>query len=52
MSGRLVQASDPLRFATAALIKGAALALMGPWVFGSTVWHAFILVFRAPRRWG
>jgi len=29
--------------ATAALIKAATLALMGLWVFGSTVWHAFVL---------
>ncbi len=29
--------------ATAALIKGATLALMGLWVLGATVWHAFIL---------
>ena len=29
--------------ATAALIKGATLALMGLWVLGATVWHAFVL---------
>lgn len=29
--------------ATAALIKGATLALMGLWVFGATIWHAFVL---------
>jgi len=29
--------------ATAALIKATTLALMGLWVFGSTVWHAFVL---------
>ena len=29
--------------ATAALIKGATLAAMGVWVFGATVWHAFVL---------
>lgn len=29
--------------ATAALIKGTTLALMGLWVFGATVWHAFVL---------
>lgn len=29
--------------ATAALIKGATLASMGLWVFGSTLWHAFVL---------
>lgn len=29
--------------ATAALIKGATLGLMGVWVLGSTVWHAFVL---------
>jgi Co/Zn/Cd efflux system component len=29
--------------ATAALIKGTTLALMGLWVLGSTIWHAFIL---------
>ena len=29
--------------ATAALIKGAMLALMGAWVLGATVWHAFVL---------
>jgi Co/Zn/Cd efflux system component len=29
--------------ATAALIKGATLALMGLWVLGGTVWHVFIL---------
>jgi Co/Zn/Cd efflux system component len=28
--------------ATAALIKGATLALMGLWVLGATVWHAFV----------
>ena len=32
---------------TAALVKGATLASMGLWVFGSTVWH--ILVLGAPR---
>jgi Co/Zn/Cd efflux system component len=29
--------------ASAALIKAATLALMGLWVFGSTVWHVFVL---------
>lgn len=29
--------------ATAALIKGATLALMALWVLGSTVWHAFVI---------
>jgi Co/Zn/Cd efflux system component len=29
--------------ATAALLKGATLAFMGLWVFGSTVWHVFVL---------
>jgi len=29
--------------ATAAMIKGVSLALMGLWVFGSTVWHTFVL---------
>jgi Co/Zn/Cd efflux system component len=29
--------------ATAALIKGVTLALMGLWVLGATVWHAFVL---------
>jgi hypothetical protein len=29
--------------ATAALIKGATLALMGLWVLGATVWHVFVL---------
>ena len=29
--------------ATAALIKGAMLALMGIWVLGATVWHVFVL---------
>jgi Co/Zn/Cd efflux system component len=29
--------------ATAALIKGVTLALMGLWVFGSTMWHALVL---------
>jgi Co/Zn/Cd efflux system component len=29
--------------ATAAIIKGFTLALMGLWVFGSTVWHSFVL---------
>jgi Co/Zn/Cd efflux system component len=29
--------------ATAALIKGATLVLMGLWVLGATVWHAFVL---------
>ena len=29
--------------ATAALIKGATLALMGLWVLGATMWHAFVL---------
>ena len=29
--------------ATAALVKAAMLALMGLWVFGSTVWHALLL---------
>jgi Co/Zn/Cd efflux system component len=29
--------------ATAALIKAATLALMGLWVFGATIWHAFVL---------
>ena len=34
----------PLRVrATAALVKGVALALMGLWVFGSTIWHALVL---------
>jgi len=28
---------------TAAMIKGVSLALMGLWVFGSTVWHTFVL---------
>jgi Co/Zn/Cd efflux system component len=28
---------------TSALIKASTLALMGVWVFGSTVWHAFVL---------
>jgi len=28
---------------TAAMIKGVSLALMGLWVFGSTVWHTFML---------
>jgi len=28
--------------ATAALIKAASLALLGLWVFGTTVWHAFV----------
>ena len=28
---------------TGALIKGATLALMGLWVLGATVWHAFVL---------
>lgn len=28
---------------TAALAKGASLAVMGLWVFGSTVWHAFFV---------
>jgi Co/Zn/Cd efflux system component len=32
-----------------ALIKGATLALIGLWVFGSTVWHALVLSTRAPR---
>lgn len=27
----------------AALFKGATLALMGLWVFGSTIWHAFFI---------
>jgi Co/Zn/Cd efflux system component len=29
--------------AAAALIKAATLALMGLWVFGATIWHAFVL---------
>jgi Co/Zn/Cd efflux system component len=29
--------------ATAALVKAATLALMGLWVLGSTIWHAFVL---------
>lgn len=29
--------------ATAALIKGATLALMGLWVLGATAWHVFVL---------
>lgn len=29
--------------ATAALVKGFSLAMMGLWVIGSTVWHAFVL---------
>lgn len=29
--------------ATAALVKGTTLALMGLWVLGATVWHAFFL---------
>lgn len=29
--------------ATAAIVKGVTLALMGLWVFGSTVWHALVL---------
>ena len=29
--------------ATAALIKGATLALMGLWVLGATMWHVFVL---------
>jgi Co/Zn/Cd efflux system component len=29
--------------ATAALVKAATLALMGLWVLGSTLWHAFVL---------
>ena len=29
--------------ATAALIKGATLALMGAWILGSTLWHTFAL---------
>jgi Co/Zn/Cd efflux system component len=28
---------------TAAMIKGVSLALMGLWVFGSTVWHTFVM---------
>jgi Co/Zn/Cd efflux system component len=32
-----------LRAATAALVKAATLALMGLWVLGSTIWHAFVL---------
>ncbi len=34
----------PLRVrATAALVKGVTLALMGLWVFGSTIWHTLVL---------
>ena len=34
----------PLRVrATAALVKGVALALMGLWVFGSAIWHTLVL---------
>jgi Co/Zn/Cd efflux system component len=29
--------------ATAALVKGVTLALMGLWVFGSTIWHTLVL---------
>ena len=29
--------------ATAAIVKGVSLALMGLWVFGSTIWHALVL---------
>jgi Co/Zn/Cd efflux system component/uncharacterized protein YdcH (DUF465 family) len=29
--------------ATAAIVKGVSLALMGLWVFGSTIWQTFIL---------
>ena len=29
--------------ATAALVKGVSLALMGLWVFGSTIWHTLVL---------
>ncbi|MGE0629794.1 MAG: cation transporter, partial [Hyphomicrobiaceae bacterium] len=29
--------------ASAALVKGASLSLMGLWVFGSTVYHVFVL---------
>jgi Co/Zn/Cd efflux system component len=28
---------------TVALVKAATLALMGLWVFGATIWHAFVL---------
>ena len=35
--------------ATAALIKGAMLALMGVWVLGATVWHVFVLGTPVPK---